>query len=179
MSLLRLLNAQGVAGLAVSIALGILLLIQKAETHHWKQESGRLEHLYRDEQSSLVGTVANVRAAADKARAADRANAARIAAEQRQINERTVHDFEARLVAARTDARRLRGQAASAAADSGRRGSPPVPGLPVPARGTAEAAGQDRLPQSDALTATEQAIQLDELIEWVRRQAAVDPNSKK
>ena len=29
---------------------------------------------------------------------------------------------------------------------------------------------------SAALTATEQAIQLDELIAWVRKQAAVDPN---
>jgi hypothetical protein len=27
------------------------------------------------------------------------------------------------------------------------------------------------------LTATEQAIQLDELIEWVRAQAKVDPNA--
>ena len=33
---------------------------------------------------------------------------------------------------------------------------------------------QDRLPDADALTATEQAIQLDELIKWVEAQAAVD-----
>ena len=64
-----------------------------------------------------------------------------------------------------------------AAADPGARGSAPVPGLPAAARGAAQAAGQDRLPQSDALTATEQAIQLDELIKWVRAQAAVDNNT--
>ncbi|HET8750481.1 MAG TPA: hypothetical protein VFM42_07050 [Sphingomicrobium sp.] len=173
MSLFRLLNVQGVAGLAVSLALGLLLLVQRGETRHWKQESGRFEQLYRADQSALGGTVANYRAAADAARAADIANVERVAAEQREINERTAHDYEARLAAARTDARRLRGEATTAAADPGRRGIPPVPGLPAPAGGTAEAAGQDRLPQSDALTATEQAIQLDELIKWVRSQSMV------
>jgi hypothetical protein len=33
-----------------------------------------------------------------------------------------------------------------------------------------------RLPLADRLEATEQAIQLDELIKWVRAQAAVDSN---
>jgi hypothetical protein len=177
-SLIRFINPQGLAGLAASLALGILLLIQKAETRHWKQESRRLEQLYRDEQSALAGTIANYRAAADAARAADKANAQRAAAEQRQINERTAHDYEARLAAARLSARRLRGETAAAATDPGHRRSAPVPGFPSPAAGAAEAAPQDRLPQSDALIATEQAIQLDELIEWIRAQAAVDPNSK-
>ena len=34
MMFLRLLNVQGIAGIAVSLALGILLVIQKGETHH-------------------------------------------------------------------------------------------------------------------------------------------------
>jgi hypothetical protein len=54
-----------------------------------------------------------------------------------------------------------------------------VPGLSAAARGADEAAGQDRLPRSDELTATEQAIQLDELIKWVRSQAAIDPNASR
>jgi hypothetical protein len=37
----------------------------------------------------------------------------------------------------------------------------------------AQAAGEDRLPPADALTATEQAIQLDELIKWVRAQGKI------
>ena len=61
----------------------------------------------------------------------------------------------------------------SAAADPGA-GRARLPGLSAAAGGAAEAAGQDRLPQTDALMATEQAIQLDELIKWVRMQAAVD-----
>jgi hypothetical protein len=173
---LRLLNIQGIAGLAVGIALGLLLLIQKGETRHWRRESGRLEQLYLAEQSALAGTVANARAAAAAARVADQANAARVEAEQRVISERTSNDYEARLAAARSVAQRLRGEAPGGAADPGRRGAAPVPGLSAAAGGPLEAAGQDRLPGSDALTATEQAIQLDELIKWVKAQAAVNPN---
>jgi hypothetical protein len=191
MSLLRLLNIQGIAGIAVGLVLGILLLIQRGETRHWQKQSGQFEQLYTKEQAALAGTIANYRAAVKQAEASDKANADRVAAEQRTINERTTNDFEARLAAARSLAQRLRGQSTAAAADPGRGGAAPVPGLPAPARGPAQAAGQDRLSQSDerarkdrgalgpedALTATEQAIQLDELIKWVRAQAAVDPNA--
>ena len=183
MTLLRLFNAQGIAGIAVAIALGLLLLIQKGETRHWRNQSSRFEQLYGEEQAALAGTAANYRAAADAARAADQANRARVATEQRAINERTSNDFESRLADARRTAglltaRRLREQAASPAADPGRSGAAPVSGLSAPAGGPAEAAGQDRLSQADALVATEQAIQLDELIKWVRAQAAVDPDNK-
>ena len=51
-----------------------------------------------------------------------------------------------------------------------------LPGLSAASGGAAQAAGEDRLPAPDALTATEQAIQLDELIKWVKAQAAIDPN---
>jgi hypothetical protein len=179
MSLLRLLNLQGIAGLAVSLALGVLLVIQKGETRHWRKESARFEQLYAQEQSALAGTVANYRAAAEQARASDAANAERVAAEQRSINERATNDFEARLAAARSDAQRLRGQASSAAAGPGSRGAAPVPGLSAASGGFVEASGEDGLPQSDALTATEQAIQLDELIKWVRQQHGVDPNASR
>jgi hypothetical protein len=50
-------------------------------------------------------------------------------------------------------------------------------GLPAAPAGAAQAAREDRLPDSDALTATEQAIQLDELIKWVKAQAAVAPSA--
>jgi len=171
MMLLRLLNPQGIAGLAASICLALLLVIQKGDTRHWRKESGRFEQLYHDQQSALAGTVANYRAAADAARAADRAAAERVGAEQRSINERTSNDLEARLAAARSLAQRLRLEAARAPADPGSRGNPPVPGLSASPRQPPQAADQDRLP--DALTATEQAIQLDELIKWVKAQANV------
>jgi hypothetical protein len=178
MTVLRFLNPQGIAGIAVSLMLGILLLVQKGETSHWRSESGRFEQLYAQEQSSLAGTVANYRAAADAARAADQANVERVTAEQRSINERTEHDYETRLAAARAAAERLRIQSAAAAADPGARGTTPVPGVADASDKPDEAAGQDRLPQSDALLATEQAIQLNELIKWVRRQNEVERSGK-
>jgi hypothetical protein len=173
----RLLNIQGIAGLAVSIALGLLLIIQKGETRHWKKQSGQFEQLYHAGEAALAGTVANYRAAAEAARAADRANLARVAAEQRAINERTSNDFDARLAAARTLAQRLRGQAASPAADRGAAGAAAVSRLSASSGGAAQAAGEDRLSLAERELATEQAIQLDELIKWIRAQAGVEPGA--
>lgn len=175
MMALRLLNPQGIAGLAASLCLALLLVVQKVETRHWKKEAGRQEQLYRGAQAALSGTEANYRAAAEQARAADRAAAERTRAAQSNVSERTIHDYEARVADARARADRLR-VGAQAAADPRPRGDAAVPGLSAAARGAAQTPGQDRLPESDALIATEQAIQLDELIEWVKAQAAVDPD---
>ena len=173
MSLIRFLNIQGIAGIAVGLVLGILLLVQRGEARHWEKQSSQFEQLYTEEQAALAGTTANYRAAAAQAEASDKANAERVAAEQHSINERTEHDFQARLAAARLSAERLRWQTSAAATDPGSRGSAPVPGLSAPAGGPPEAARQDGFSQPDALTATVQAIQLDELIKWVRQQHAV------
>ena len=176
--ILRFLNWQGIAGIGVAIALTVMLTVQKLEAVHWKKQSEKFELLYQQQQAAFALTTANYRAAAAQAELADKANAKRVAGEQRSINERTQNDYEARLAAARSLAQRLREQAASSAADPGARRAAPVPGLSAPPGGPAQTAGQDRLPQSDALVATEQAIQLDELIKWVRKQAAVDPDKK-
>ena len=176
MTILRLLNVQGIAGLAAGAILGLLLIVQKGETRHWRKQSGQYEQLYKQEQAAFAGTVANVRAAAEQARAADRANARRVLADQAQINERTSHDLETRLADARARADRLRIQAGGGSADPGRRGAAPVPALSAAPGRLAQAAGKDRLSHPERLIATEQAIQLDELINWVRRQHSVDPN---
>ena len=173
MTILRLLNPQGLAGLAVSLCLAILLVIQIGDARHWKKESAQFEQLYRGEQSAFTTTVANYRAASDAARAADKANADRVASEQRTINERTIDDYETRLAAARARADQLRDEAAGPATDRGDRDDSPMPGIPAASSRIAESSGQARLPAADALTATEQAIQLDELINWVRQQHAV------
>ena len=181
--ILRLLNWQGIAGIAAALTLSVLLLVQKAETAHWKKQSASFEQLYQQEQAAFQTTVAEYRAAAEQARAADEANSNRVAAAQAAINQRTANDYQSRLAAARADAAKLSSGrlrlAAEAAADPGARGNAPVPGLPAAARGSAESADQDRLPQSDALTATEQAIQLDELIKWIKAQTQVIPNQEK
>jgi len=170
--ILRLLNWQGVAGIAVAFVLTIMLTVQKLETVRWKKGSEQFEKLYHQEQAAFATTVANTRAAADAARAADLANAQRVAAEQRAINQRSEDEYEARLADARARAERLRIEAG--AADRSSAGAAPVPGLSAAARGIDQAAGENRLP--DALLATEQAIQLDELIKWVKAQAKLDNN---
>jgi hypothetical protein len=178
--ILRLLNPQGIAGIVASLALGLLLILSHAETRHWKKQSAQFEQLYRDGEAALAGTVANYRAAADAARAADRANAARVADAQRGINERTKHAYEERIAGARAVAANIasgRLRAPTAPAHPGGRGGAPVPGVAAATQGAAHAAGEDRLSHSDALIATEQAIQLDELIEWVKAQAKVDNNA--
>jgi ABC-type transport system involved in cytochrome bd biosynthesis fused ATPase/permease subunit len=180
MTILRFLNIQGIAGIAVGLALAILLVVQKAETSHWRKQSAAFEQEYAQSQAAFAQTVANARAAADAARAADSANVARVSAEQQSINQRSSNDYETRLADARTAAAnlvsgRLR-VGAQAAADPGAGRGAPMPGIPAAAGGAAQTSDQDRLPPPDQLTATEQAIQLDELIKWVRRQAAVDPN---
>jgi hypothetical protein len=169
------LDLQGWVGLAASILLGLVWLHAASEARHWQKQSGQFEKLWSAEKMAHAKTVANYRAAADQARQADAANAARVEAEQGHINERTSHDYEVRIADARARFERLRIDA-QAAADSGRGAGAPVPGLPATPGRAAEAAGQDRLPSADALTATEQAIQLDELIKWVRAQARVDNN---
>ena len=181
--ILRFLNWQGVAGIAVALTLFVMLTVQKLEAVHWRKQSESFEQLYHQEQAAFATTVADARAAAEAARAADLANASRVAAEQHAISERISNDFEDRLAAARAAAAaaaahagRLRVQS-QAAADPGAGRNASLPRLPAAAAGAAQAAAQDRLPERDRLTATEQAIQLDELIKWVRGQARVEQNA--
>jgi hypothetical protein len=176
--ILRVLKPQGIAGLIIAAALLALLLLQKGETRHWKKQSGQFEQLYDRQRTAFAETVASYRAAADRARAADAANLQRVAAEQRAINERTSDDYQARLAAAHALAHRLRAAATGSATDTGAGGAAPMPGLSAAAGGAAQGPGEDRFPLADRLVATEQAIQLDELIEWVRRQAAVPVNGR-
>jgi hypothetical protein len=181
MILLRLLNPQGIAGLAASLALVILLLVQKVETRHWKNQSSQFEQLYAGQRAALDETVADYRAAADAARSADRANAERVAADQRAINQRTADDYQTRIADVRARSAASAGgmrKTAEGPADSGIGGSAPMPGLPASAGRAPQASGEDRLPAEDALTATEQAIQLDDLINWVARQAEVGPGAQ-
>lgn len=173
---LRLLNPQGIAGLAAALILALLLIAAKVELRHERKASARFERLYRTEVQAHAATAGAVRAATERARAADRANAARVAVAQSEINERTADDYEARLAAARARFARLRPPAAPGGlAGDGR--AAPVSGLSAAAPFAAQGTREDRFPHPDALIATEQAIQLDALIAWVRAQAAIDPNA--
>jgi hypothetical protein len=161
---------------AALAAAALLWLVQSRD--HWRDRARANEQLYVQAEAAHAATLANYRAAAEQARLDDAANVARVRADQAAISERIANDFETRIDSARAGARRLRERAATAAAHPGAGRGSSVPGVPTPAGGAAQAAGEDRLPQSDRLVATEQAIQLDELIKWVRAQAGVEQDGK-
>lgn len=162
--------AAKVGGLLLGL-LALILLIH--DRNHWKADATLRQQQLAESKAAFNQTVAGYRAAAAQAQQADAANAVRVRSEQAQISERTQDEFETRIAAARTDAQRLRDREAAAAHSGGGAGAP-VSLLPAPAPGVAQTAREDELSESDRLTATEQAIQLDELIKWVQRQHEVD-----
>ena len=169
----RILNLQGMIGIAASALLLVMVLVKAGDARHWRKQSVRYEQLYLAEQGARAGTIANYRAAAETARKADLANAGRVAAAQRSISERTTNDLEARLADARARALRLQLHSRPAATAGGARGAAPVPAARATARALGGPAEENGLSLSDRLLATEQAIQLDELIKWVNSQANV------
>ena len=177
--ILRFLNLQGMIGIAVSVLLLGLFLIKAGEARRWHKQSDRFERSYLAEQGARVETIANYRAAVETARNNDRAHAARVAADQRTISERTSHDLDARLADARARALRLQpANRAPATLGGGGRAAPvPAPGAAAGAAG--RAAEEDGFSLADRLVATEQAIQLDELIKWVNAQSAVNSGDTK
>ena len=120
------------------------------------------------------------RTAQDQAARREAERLARVTTKQQEITIAVSQIYRERLAAARNAAERLRRQAVRTRADAGspsRAGD--VPGLSGPAGRPDEAAGNDRLPvdQIDRnLIATEQAIQLDALIDWIESQQKIDPN---
>lgn len=160
--------------LIIGIACALLLALLVHDRNRWKAKTSHYAELLAAERGAHAATAASFRAATERARLADAANAARVKAAQAAISERTAHDYEDRIAAARAAAERLRRNSHAARADPGPGGAATVPGLPVAAQGAARAAGENRFSEEDRLIATEQAIQLDELINWVRQQAAVE-----
>ena len=155
----------------------MLFLVKAGEARHWRKQSGRYEQLYLAEQGARAQTIANYRAAAETARKEDLANANRVAAEQRTISERISHDLEARLADARARAQRLQLGQGSAPATGGSGRAAAVPAASAASRAAGRAPQEVGFSLADRLIATEQAIQLDELIKLVTGQAAVESKS--
>lgn len=188
--LIRLLTSRLAGPIAAAIAavLALALVVQTFRIEglsiwpiHIKGLKAELADTRRDladTKTAFAQTVSNYRAAAAKATADDAANKVRVERQQTQISKEQSDEFEARIAAAHALAERLRREAARPA-HSGGSAAATVPGVPAAPNGPSQAAC-DRLPDGsfadDKLCATEQAIQLDELIKWVERQHAVDVN---
>ncbi|HMO74589.1 MAG TPA: hypothetical protein PKD99_02195 [Sphingopyxis sp.] len=158
---------------SAAIALAILVGVQRCDIERIAGERDKARQLAADTQAAFDATVAGYRAAAAEAERVQAANLARAKAEQERINDETLASYDARLADAR---RRLR--EAGAAADSGGAGGAAMPGAGAAPGRAAEASGdllsaRGTLTASERLIAAEQAIQLDELISWVQRQAGV------
>jgi hypothetical protein len=130
------------------------------------------------EQAAHLGTVNAFLAASKQAQAEAEANVARVTAEQEHITDATLASYRADLGALRARFDRLR-QQSRAPVHPGHADPAGLPGLPGAAGGIAGAPAQDRLPAApalsldDALIASEQALQLQALIDWVAAQSAV------
>jgi hypothetical protein len=160
----------------------------------WHTLAGVNLNAFYEEQAAHAQSIENIRAASAAAQAEAEANAARIEAEQRAINERNARDFQNRLgsLRARYDQLvRLRatgGEPAPQRPGAGGADPADLPGVPAfPARAD-EAAGDPRLPQPGAATcpagvicltleqawiASVQAIQLDALITTIEQRQQV------
>lgn len=161
-------------GIALIAALAIALLVH--ERNHWKSVATERQTEINQDTAAFQETVAGYRSAAAQAKAEDDAKTAHVEAQQAAINERTVHDYQTRIAAARADAERLRAQSAAATHPGGSAGTS-VPAVSA-AGGSSQAACSDQLLTIDCRElATEQAIQLDELIKAAKAEMAIDPNA--
>jgi hypothetical protein len=176
LSFLGKLNIWQALLIAALLVAGVQTIRLKSEQRHSGKVETQLSKCVaarQADQAAFAQTVANYRAAAAQAEAEDKANAARVKAQQDQISKEQSDEYQKRIADARARAERLRSQGSAGGSNPGSPAKPGVSGLPAPAPGTPESS-PDGLP----LLCTEQGIQLDELIKWVERQAAVDPNTE-
>jgi hypothetical protein len=171
---------------AIAIAVPILVLAIMLHVRTGQRNEARLE---RDQaraatrlvEAELTAFAANVRATAAAVQRTYAQNALRVEREQAQATEEVSHDYQTRIsdLHRRVAALQLRtGAGAQAAADPGGAAGDRYSALPDAAGGSDASAAQAGLPATglslaDAVVATEQAIQLDELISWVQRQQTI------
>lgn len=151
-----------------------------------RADLARAEQTAVREKNAHDQTIERFRAATEAATQRNRNNILRIRTEQAVETGRIVDGYETRLAAARSRAAeldRVHRPAGAAGADTGSAREGGAPRLSRTATRADEAAADHRLPAegptvtltlSEALIATEQAIQLDALIDWVEAQAAID-----
>lgn len=116
---------------------------------------------------------ADVKAKTELARLQDAQNKARVERDQVQVSQEVSSEYQAKLADLRRRYDALRLQRPAQANSSGSRG-PAVPRVPDAASGADAGSGEAGLPLTDALIASEQALQLQALQDWVRGQTAVD-----
>lgn len=154
------------------LALGILLMVQKGETRHWKKMSEQNFARYQAEHNAFASTVNSYRLTAIKAREDDTKNIERVRNELAKNNSESLNAYQIRLAAARDELARLRANTKAGANSSGG-ATTPVSSIPTPTCGT-------DAPTDDPITrAFTCAIQLDELIKAVSKNSEIEINGNK
>jgi hypothetical protein len=155
-----------------------LLLLALAWTSFGKLSAERKQARLSGELAAALhrieGERAAIRAATAIARAEDIAHAARVDRERTNISLEVDRDYQEQLADLRRRHDALRLRSAPPGADRSGGGTAPMPGIPDAARGPDGAAGEARLSASDALIASQQALQLKALQDWSRAQAIVE-----
>lgn len=148
----------------------------------WIETAGQYERERDAERTAHRKTKTDYRTAQTEAATLERQRLDRVRTEQQEITDAVEADYSARLADARARAEQLREDLRTRSTTGGSPEHVAMPSLSVAGEGTSAAAEAARLPSGIEqlerdLIATEQAIQLDALIAWVERQAALDPNS--
>lgn len=134
----------------------------------WRANNG-LHDTIKAERAHYAETVANFKKAQADAEALQAHNLARVAKAQKEVTDETLDDYNRRVADLRERYKRLLAQGYRSAPIDAQMSTVSDTAATVNA-----AAQQDGLPAADALTASEQALQLDALITWVERQAKVE-----
>ncbi|MES2903996.1 MAG: hypothetical protein V4696_07410 [Pseudomonadota bacterium] len=154
----------------VMLALALFAGFQMLRAGNW-EEKANSETAHADAiQAAFDETVEDYRQASEAAQRAAVANVERVEAEQERITENVTTDYRARIADARARYERLRAQARSNS------GSPDATGMPSasdPASGIDGATEPNGLSDAERLEATEIALRLEALQDWVRQTSAV------
>ncbi|WP_129792559.1 hypothetical protein [Sphingosinicella sp. CPCC 101087] len=169
---------------AIAIAVPVVLLAALLWIRTDQRDDARLERdqaraeaaLERAERKAFAE---KVRATAEQLRGAAAATALRVERVQDQVTEEVSHAYQIRLAELRERVAALQLLERQSGADRAHpgRGADAMPGLPGAAGGPDDPAAAPGLPAfglEAAAIATAQAIQLDELQRWIRRQQAID-----
>ena len=180
---------------AVILALVAAVAVQSIRLHGfhlwpisitgWIKTAGEFERERNAERISHTQTKTRYRIAQFEASRLEQERLADVQTRQQEITDAVEQDYQARLAAARARAEQLRHELRTRSAAGGASRDLAVSGVPDTAGAFDGATEDPELPALAAgaagqlerdLTATEQAIQLDALIDWVEQQAAIDPN---
>ena len=158
-----------------TVALGILLaaiVMLKLNLAGEQRHFAKLQLRLTETNAAFERFKVEVAARTELAHAQDAARAIRVERDQILISQESLSAYQKDIAALRVRAaERLRD--AEAAADSGRGGSAAMPGLSGAAAGVDGAAGDDGLSGGDALIASEIALRLQALQQWVSEQQRV------